>query len=115
MAEYTITVNADCVQCSEEDVIVSTAVTPNGDGFNDLFTITGAENCFFTYDVMIFNRWGNKIFEAKDYQNDWGGSAPNGSFGTNVNLPSGTYYYIINVTSELNLKPINGYIYLGTK
>ncbi len=115
LAEYTINVNADCVECSEEDVIVSTAITPNGDGFNDVFAIAGAENCFFTFDVMIFNRWGNKVFEEQDYQNDWGGISPDGSFGSNGNLPSGTYYYIINISNRLDLKPINGYIYLGTK
>lgn len=114
-AQYTITVNADCSDCNEKDLTISSAVTPNGDGFNDVFEISGGEACFFTYDVMLFNRWGKKVYEARDYQNDWGGTAPNGSFGTNGNLPTGTYYYIINISNRLDLKPINGYIYLGTK
>lgn len=114
-ALFTINVNADCADCSEEDITVSTAVTPNGDSFNDVFAITGTEECFFTYDVMIFNRWGKKVYEAQDYQNTWAGTSPDSSFGTSGNLPTGTYYYIINVSNRLDLKPINGYIYLGTK
>ncbi|WP_170146774.1 Calx-beta domain-containing protein, partial [Maribacter vaceletii] len=113
-AEYTINVNADCVPCGLKDVIISKAVTVNGDGINDLFTITGVENCDFDFHVMLFNRWGKKVFESENYENDWGGFAPNGSFGKSGVLPAGTYYYIINVTNR-EFKPINGYIYLGTE
>ncbi|WP_298489100.1 Calx-beta domain-containing protein [uncultured Maribacter sp.] len=113
-AEYTINVNADCVPCGVKDIAVSKAVTVNGDGINDLFTITGVENCDFEFHVLLFNRWGKKVFESENYENDWGGFAPNGSFGKSGVLPAGTYYYIINITNR-ELKPINGYIYLGTE
>ncbi len=111
--DFTITVNSDCVPCGRDEIIVSNAVTANGDNINDLFTITGVEYCNYSFEVMIFNRWGDKVYESMDYQNDWGGFAPNNSFGNSGMLPSGTYYYIINVKNT-DIKPLNGYIYLGT-
>ncbi len=110
--DFTITVNSDCVPCGRDEIIVSTAVTANGDNINDLFTITGVEYCNYSFEVMIFNRWGDKVYESADYQNDWGGFAPSNAFGSAGMLPSGTYYYIINVKNQ-DIKPLNGYIYLG--
>ncbi|WP_073247225.1 Calx-beta domain-containing protein [Maribacter aquivivus] len=115
--DFTVIVDTECVPCGKGDIIISKAVTANGDGVNDFFEITGVEYCAFSFDVMIFNRWGTKIAEVKDYQNDWGGESPDGSFGQSGMLPTGTYYYIINATDKNTgtiLEPINGYIYLGT-
>ena len=114
LADFNINVNYDCVECGKDEIIVSKALTPNGDGHNDLFTISGAEYCFFVYDVMIFNRWGDKVYEGADYQNTWGGESPRGSVGTTGILPSGTYYYIINVVNRPEFGQLNGYIYLGS-
>ena len=117
-AEYTINVNSDCVPCNRGEIEVNDAITVNGDGINDFLEITGVEYCAFQFDVMVFNRWGDKVFERTNYQNDWGGTAPGGSFGNSGVLPSGTYYYIIairDVEKGTTLEPINGYIYLGTK
>ncbi|KPM30268.1 Thrombospondin type 3 repeat-containing protein [Croceitalea dokdonensis DOKDO 023] len=113
LADFIITVNNDCLPCDPADIEVSKTVTVNGDGINDLFEIRGLENCDFKYDVMIFNRWGDKVFEANDYQNDWGGVAPDNKIGSAGLLPAGTYYYIITVNDGAEA-PLNGYIYLGT-
>ncbi|MDF4223486.1 gliding motility-associated C-terminal domain-containing protein, partial [Maribacter sp. M208] len=115
--DFTIVVNTECVPCGRGDIEISKAVTANGDGVNDFFEIRGAESCALTFEVMIFNRWGTKVAEAKDYQNDWGGESPDGSFGQSGMLPTGTYFYIINATDKLTYKKIDsfsGYIYLGT-
>ena len=113
-ADFTINVNADCLPCDIKDLIVSKTITVNGDGINDYFEITGLESCAYTYQVMIFNRWGTKVFESNDYQNDWGGYAPNSSVGSAGILPTGTYYYMISL-SNTEIQPINGYIYIGSK
>ncbi len=111
--DFTITVNADCVPCGVANITPSKTVTPNGDGVNDVFEIKGVEFCDFNFDLMIFNRWGAKVYEIQDYQNNWGGNSPNNSFGNSGMLPAGTYYYIIKVTNK-DFKPVNGYIYLGS-
>ncbi|WP_394975007.1 Calx-beta domain-containing protein, partial [uncultured Croceitalea sp.] len=116
--DFTIVVNTDCVPCGRGEIEISEAVTANGDGINDTFEIKGVEFCQFTFGVQIFNRWGDKVYEAKDYRNDWNGSSPGGSVGSSGVLPSGTYYYIISATNNelgITLEPFNGFIYLGTK
>lgn len=51
---------------------VPNAFTPSGDGLNDIFKprITGVTD----YDFMIFNRWGQLIFETKDINKGWDGT-----------------------------------------
>ena len=107
-----ITVNAD-TPCNLDDLVVSKTITSNGDGINDLFEISGLEACNYTYQLKIFNRWGNIVYESNDYTNDWGGIAPDNSLGNSGMLPSGTYYYIIGF-SNLEIKPVNGYLYVGS-
>jgi gliding motility-associated-like protein len=64
------------------------AFTPNGDGINDRWLITNG-NCLANAQVQVFNRYGAKVFEDKNYRNTWEGTY-NGS-----PLPDGTYYYVI--------------------
>lgn len=63
---------------------VPNAISPNGDGFNDFLKIPFL-NGYPQNLVVIFNRWGKKVYEATDYKNDWDGE----------NLPSGTYFYVV--------------------
>ena len=118
LADFIIDVNSDCVPCTRDKIEVSETVTVNADGKNDYFEIKGVEYCPYEFDVMIFNRWGDKVYEKKNYQNDWGGYAPRNAVGSAGTVPSGTYYYIISVLdteSNTRLKPVNGYIYIGAE
>ncbi|MBN4057962.1 gliding motility-associated C-terminal domain-containing protein [Olleya sp. AH-315-K02] len=115
--EVSIALNDDCIvlACGDADeVIISKAVTANGDQWNEYFTITGIELCGFTVELQIFNRWGAKIYESNDYQNNWNGFAHSSSIGKSDKVPTGTYYYIINL-KDSGLKPFAGPIYVGTK
>jgi uncharacterized repeat protein (TIGR01451 family)/gliding motility-associated-like protein len=85
--------------------------SPNGDGVNDVFVITGLER-YPEHTFTIFNRWGNMVFEAAPYNNDWDGTS---TFGITVGgneLPSGTYFYIFETGVE-GIDPIRGFIYLA--
>ncbi|BFP39785.1 hypothetical protein FGF1_06300 [Flavobacteriaceae bacterium GF1] len=113
--DFTINVNSDCVPCGRNQIKVSKTVTANADTINDFFEITGVEYCLYTFEVMIFNRWGDKVYESANYENTWGGFAPNNSVGNSGMLPSGTYYYVIKVNERPEFEPINGFIYLGTE
>ena len=70
-------------------------ITPNGDGFNDLFEpkvtglslITGAK-------TVIFNRWGNILHDTDDPLIHWDGK----SKVTNMDCPPGTYFYVTDIT-----------------
>jgi len=64
------------------ELLIPNAVTPNGDGKNDLFVIQGLEN-YDNGDLTIFNRWGNEVYRSHSYQQDWGAAG----------VSEGTYYY----------------------
>ncbi|NNC51253.1 MAG: gliding motility-associated C-terminal domain-containing protein, partial [Flaviramulus sp.] len=126
ITEVIMNIHADCVvlPCGENDIKISTALTPNGDGYNDSFDIMGIDLCGFVANVKIFNRWGALVYESSNYtlgsietsgaNGDWNGSAPNSSVGNKSKLPNGTYYYIIKLQNS-GLSPITGPLYLGTK
>jgi gliding motility-associated-like protein len=72
------------------DYNVPHIITPNGDGFNDAFVVKGiAEGKFPTAQIIIFTQWGDEVFRAQPYNNDWEGTYKG------QQLPVGTYYYII--------------------
>jgi len=114
--ELTLEIHDDCIvlPCGREDVIISKVITPNGDLYNEFFTITGVETCGFVVELKIFNRWGAKIYDNSNYQNNWNGFAHNSSVGQAEKVPNGTYFYIINLNNS-GLEPFAKAFYVGTK
>jgi gliding motility-associated-like protein len=84
--------------------------SPNGDEINDLFFIKGLD-LYPHNSLVIFNRWGDKVFEAEPYINTWDGKA---TFGLRVGgdaLPVGTYFYLFNPGDGSDV--LKGTIYLN--
>ena len=110
----------NCIR-SPFDVDISKLVTPNGDLKNQTFEVGYVLNpnvdrdntCNIIIKVKMFNRWGTKVFESSDYNNDWAGVS-GGRIGAADILPSGTYYYVVELVNS-GLRPIQGYILLGTE
>ena len=73
-------------------VKVKNAFTPNGDGINDLWQIYDDYGCLKNISLHVFNRYGNKVFESRDYRNNW-----NGTYNGKP-VPDATYYAVINFT-----------------
>jgi gliding motility-associated-like protein len=48
------------------------AFSPNGDGVNDEFRINA--NGFTEYEVIIYNRWGQVVFNSIDPAKGWNGT-----------------------------------------
>ncbi len=76
-------------------------ITPNGDGSNDFFIISGIEN-FPDNTMQIFNRWGVLVFETEGYGGATGTtnvfrgfSEGRTTINDDKNLPTGTYFYIL--------------------
>ena len=63
------------------------AFSPDGDGINDLFKISGQG--MIDFQIEIFNRWGQMVYESIDLSNGWDGTFKG------KNLPTGTYVYKI--------------------
>jgi gliding motility-associated-like protein len=91
---YTLTVEDDngCVSTDkmtvdvENGLTISNAMTPNGDGDNDVWKIY-PELVLETCNVRLFDGFGRLLLETDAYQNDW-----DGTFEGNA-LPDGDYYY----------------------
>ncbi|SDB41804.1 gliding motility-associated C-terminal domain-containing protein [Flavobacteriaceae bacterium MAR_2010_188] len=113
-----LNINKDCVvlppPIDECVPTIGQAVTPNGDGINDFFTVDVDISCGFTVELTIFNRWGAKIYENNSYKGNWGAEASDASIGGANTVPTGTYYYIINLKNS-DYPPFSGPIYVGTK
>ena len=83
--------------------------SPDGDGINDYFEIKGLK-FFGRASVKIYNRWGNIVYSSDDYNNDWDGKS-NVALSVGKTLPTGTYYYIIEVKGEKS-KSYTGNVFL---
>jgi gliding motility-associated-like protein len=106
--------NGDCATATvkivvESNIFVPEGFSPNDDGVNDYFEIPDIA-MFDHVGVIIFNRWGNIVFEDPDYKNNWNGKSNKNITGSEI-LPVGTYFYIITIRDTG--RKLNGYIYLN--
>lgn len=67
------------------DMFVPTAFSPNGDTHNDELFVEGI--CLESMTFMIFNRWGQKVFETTDQKKGW-----DGTFNERE-MDTGVYFY----------------------
>jgi gliding motility-associated-like protein len=84
-------------------------VTPNGDGHNDVWEIPGMEK-YPDAVVEIYNRWGNLVYKASPYLNNWGGYSERTTDVGSGKLPAGTYFYVIQLNP--GEKAMTGYLEL---
>ena len=75
-------------------IYVPNAFTPNGDGMNDIFQPKGFG--VVKYELNIFDRWGEKVFSTKVFDEGWDGTFQ--GRGKTL-LEEGSYTWLINCTS----------------
>jgi gliding motility-associated-like protein len=75
---------------------IANTFTPNGDGINDYWKINNIEN-YPQALVQVFSRDGFKVFESRGYQVPFDGTYKG------QKLPSGVYYFIINLNANCSL------------
>ena len=92
--------------CDDGALEVPKGFSPNGDGSNDSFIITGLHN-YPNNSIEIYNRWGNMVYESKNYQNFWDGVASS----KNKKLPAGPYFYVLSVSGGSQI--VKGWVYLN--
>jgi gliding motility-associated-like protein len=71
----------------QQELYFPNAFTPDGDGINDIFKAVGNVEDVAAYHMLIYNRWGQQIFETKDPYAGWTGSFNNHA------VPGGIYIY----------------------
>ena len=89
---FVLAQNGYCSNSKQVEVLVAeplnipNAFSPNGDGINDAWEITGLE-AYPNTQILVFNRWGAKISEKY--------KVTDGRIWDGGNYPVGTYYYVI--------------------
>ncbi|NGF75955.1 tandem-95 repeat protein [Fluviicola sp. SGL-29] len=89
---------------------IPNAFTPDGDGINDVWVINGIE-AYPDNQLTVYNRWGNVVYTADGYLNTWDGSSNSNLNIGGGELPTGTYYYVID-TKDSNVGVLKGYVYI---
>lgn len=75
---------AQGITLKEFEMEIPNAFTPNGDGYNETWEIPDLEK-YISNEIIIFDRWGKKVFESFNYNNNWDGGR----------LGDGVYFYIL--------------------
>jgi gliding motility-associated-like protein len=107
-AVYSLTVTSTVTGCeTSANVTVESAycniqkgISPDGNGSNDYFDLSLMD----VKKLEIFNRYGIKVYSQRNYTDQWNGQSNKGD-----DLPSATYYYVIEFNSG---EPKTGWIYL---
>jgi hypothetical protein len=110
------------------DLLIPAVITPNGDFLNDTFEIwegtatSGEEEeggsyksvqsmdpidlskYYLSNTLVIFNKWGEKVYEVDNYENDWDGGG----------LNDGMYYYVLQCVGEHQNKSYKGSLLILT-
>ena len=119
--ELNMAVDDDCTVLPEcSPILVHNAFSPNGDGVNEVFVIEQLDqfNCYPTNTVEIYNRWGVLVYDTKQYDNNnrafKGISEGRATIAKGEELPTGTYFYVIEYTdAEGNNNHKEGYLFLN--
>jgi gliding motility-associated-like protein len=76
-----------------DDLLFADFFSPNGDGHNDTYIIVNVETYPSNNSLKVFNRWGEVVYLASPYQNDWDGTSNQGGSFLNKQLTDGVYYF----------------------
>jgi gliding motility-associated-like protein len=107
--EYVVTVNNELgctatdsvtlkILCNGAQVFIPNSFTPNNDGLNDVFRVLG-NGASYIKSFVIYNRWGNKVFERKDITADQPSAGWNGYYKGFL-APAGTYSFYVQLVCD---------------
>ena len=99
------------IPIKEAKLKIPGVITPNADGKNDVFLIlnenkTGSgedikiTNEFQSMELLIFDRWGRKLYENSNYKSDWIAKG----------VPDGSYYYVLKTIGFYKTEKFKGSI-----
>lgn len=70
--DASVTVTVYELVCEEPDIFVPNSFSPNGDGVNDVLFVRGRH--ITDLEFLVFDRWGEKVFETRDQSVGWDGT-----------------------------------------
>ncbi len=74
--------------------LIPNAISPNGDGKNDVWKLDFIKFLHQDAEIIVVNRWGQTIFQSIGYDTPW-----DGTYQGEL-VPEGTYYYIIKLSAD---------------
>lgn len=86
----------------EIDRLIPNAISPNGDGKNDVWKLRFVRLLYPNAVVDIYNRWGQQVYHSQGYEIPWDGTMDGEP------LPDGTYYYVIDLNNSSEPDPYTG-------
>jgi len=86
--------------CDEVSIFAPNAVTPNGDGINDVWKVIADGTCWDQWETRIYNRWGSLVWISASNLDEW-----------DANVSAGVYVYTITAHSSVN---VNVFEFNGT-
>jgi gliding motility-associated-like protein len=86
------------------------AFSPNGDGLNEHLVFKGLEN-YPKSHIHIYTRSGQLVYQSDDYLNDWDGRTFKSALTSHELVPTGVYYYILELGGTT--RSIKGFIYIA--
>jgi len=92
-----------------DDFFIPNSFSPNGDGVNDLFEITGI-GAYSKNKLTVYNRWEQKVYESENYINNWEGTSNLLGGNGSSSLPEGTYFYVFE--EFIKGETYKGFIYI---
>jgi gliding motility-associated-like protein len=87
--------------------------SPNEDTINDEFEITGLLNVFEDFNLKIYSREGNLIYEGGNDDGFWNGVPNTGLLYREQIVPVGTYYYVLQLNDEEYPDAFLGFVYIN--
>jgi gliding motility-associated-like protein len=85
---------SDTILIHVQDLFIPEGFSPNDDGVNDKWAVTGIE-VYPGSSLRVFSRWGQLVYESDSYTNEWDGRSLNG-----ISLPDDTYFYVLNLNGR---------------
>lgn len=104
----TILISSDC----DIDLFIPNAFTPNGDGVNDVFLVRGNAQTTSIEQMIVYNRWGNKVFEAKNILPNDTSAGWDGKYKGALAQEDAYGYYVVAKFSDGTQKILKGNVTL---
>lgn len=82
----------------ETKIFTPNAFTPNGDDINDKWQVLGDLEKTKSFNIKIFNNWGNVVYQSDNWLNGWDGQV------NDVKAETGMYIYLISYVDTFGKK-----------
>ena len=77
-------------------------ISPNGDSNNE-FLVFDEVNEYANNKLVIYNRWGNIVYQTENYTNNWNGTSEGrATYKKETKLPAATYFYYLELGNDPN-------------